>query len=106
MLCSRKNLLAKKCKDMKRGVKSQFSVEKFLSNSTEKFRRGTLLCCVSKKFRWQKSLWKKSGQGDLSKLSVEIFLSHSTEIFSRGALLCCVSENFRLRRKLWIRRGR
>ena len=47
MLCFRKNLVANNCKDKKRGVKSHFSVENFLSHSTERFRRGTLLCCVS-----------------------------------------------------------
>ena len=30
---------------------SSFSVENFLSHSAEKFRRGTLLCCVSEKSR-------------------------------------------------------
>ena len=31
-------------------VMSLFSVENFLFHSTETFRRGTLLCCVSEKF--------------------------------------------------------
>ena len=31
-------------------------VEVFLSHSTESFRRGTLLCCVSESFRWPESL--------------------------------------------------
>ena len=31
----------------KRGGVSRFSVEIFLSHSAEKFRSGTLLCCVS-----------------------------------------------------------
>ena len=30
---------------------SRFSVEKFLSQSAEKFCRGTLLCCVPENFR-------------------------------------------------------
>ena len=34
----------------KRG-KSRFSIENLLSESAEKFRRGTLLCCVSENFR-------------------------------------------------------
>ena len=29
----------------------------FLSDNAEKFCRGTLLCCVSEKFRQRKSLW-------------------------------------------------
>ena len=34
-----------------------------LSHSTETFRRGTFLCCVSENFRSRKSLWKRSGWG-------------------------------------------
>ena len=73
---------------------SQYSVEKFLSHSAEKFRRGTLLCFtkipVSKKF-----MDKKGGRRKVvSQFSVENFLSHSAENFRRGTLLCCVSENF------------
>ena len=41
MLCFRKTLVAKKFMDRKGGV-SKFSVENFLSESAEKFRRGTL----------------------------------------------------------------
>ena len=37
-----------------RGGASRFSVENFLSHSAEKFRRGTLLCLVSEKFRKRK----------------------------------------------------
>ena len=47
MLRFRKFPVAKKIMDKKRAVKSQFSVEKFLSHSTKTFRRGTTLCCVS-----------------------------------------------------------
>ena len=49
MLCFRKIPVAKKVMD-KRDV-SRFSVGNFLSYSAEKFRRGTLLCCVGEKFR-------------------------------------------------------
>ena len=45
MLCFRNIPAAKKFMD-KKGV-SRFSVESFLSDSAEKFRRGTLMCCVS-----------------------------------------------------------
>ena len=41
MVCFRKHLVAKKFMDKKWGV-SKFSVEYFLSESAEKFRRGTL----------------------------------------------------------------
>ena len=34
---------------------SRFSVEHFLSHSTETFRRGTLLCCVSENFGYRKN---------------------------------------------------
>ena len=36
---------------IRRGGVSGFSVENFLSHSAEKFRRGTLRCCVSEIFR-------------------------------------------------------
>ena len=35
---------------------SRFCVENFLSHSTETFRRGTLLCCVSENFGYRKKL--------------------------------------------------
>ena len=38
-------------------VISQFSVENVLSQSTEMFRRGTLLRCVSEHLWLRKSLW-------------------------------------------------
>ena len=41
MLCFRKILVAKKFEDKKLGVVSKFYVESFLSQSAEKFRRGT-----------------------------------------------------------------
>ena len=37
-------------------------VENFLSHSAEKFRRGTLLCCVSENFWKRKSLWIRRGE--------------------------------------------
>ena len=41
---------SKKFKDRRGGI-SGFTVEKFLSHSAKKFRRGNFLCCVSEKFR-------------------------------------------------------
>ena len=41
MLCFRKLLVAKKFMDKKRGGVSKSCVENFLSESAEKFRRGT-----------------------------------------------------------------
>ena len=42
MLCFRKHLVAKKFMDKKEGGVTKFSVENFLSENAEKFRRGTL----------------------------------------------------------------
>ena len=49
MLCLGFFPVAKNSMD-KKGV-PRFLVEKFLSYSAEKLRRGTLLCCVSENFR-------------------------------------------------------
>ena len=46
MMCFSKFLVAKNFMEKKGEGASQFSVETFLSQSTEIFRRGTLLCCV------------------------------------------------------------
>ena len=43
---------------------SRFSFEIFLSCSTEKLRRGTLLCCVSEKLRWQKFMENGNERGE------------------------------------------
>ena len=69
----------------KRG-KSRFSIENLLSDSAEKFRRGTLLCCFSENFRYPKSLWMKTGGGGVPRASVEKFLSHSAEKLRKGIL--------------------
>ena len=53
MLCFRKHLVAKKFMDKKGGV-SKFSVEFFLSESAEKFRRGTVHSFI--KFECRKKL--------------------------------------------------
>ena len=53
MLCIRKLLVAKKFMDKKGGV-SKFSVGNFLSESAEKFRRGTLQSFI--KFEYRKNL--------------------------------------------------
>ena len=56
MLCLRKIPVAKKVMEKKGEGLSQFSVKKNLSHNTEIFRRGTILCCVSEKIWWQKSV--------------------------------------------------
>ena len=87
---------------MTQGV-SRFSVKNLLSHSAEKSSRGSLLCCVSEKFRQLQSLWKRGG-GIIKIFSRKVF-SHSAEKISRVTLLCCVSENFRQPKSLWIRGG-
>ena len=51
---------------------SRFSVENYLSHSTEKLRRGTLLCFT--KFLVSKKLMEKRGEGrkGVSQISVEL----------------------------------
>ena len=61
---------------------SRFSVENFLSHSTEKFCWGTLRCI--KKFRVSQNFMHKKR---ISLNSVENFLSHSAEKFRKGILL-------------------
>ena len=74
-------------------VVSRFSVENFLSQRAENFRRGTFVCCVSESFQERKSLWIRDGTR-VSSFSVENVLSHSAESFCRGTVLRCVSEKF------------
>ena len=85
---------------------SRFSVEIVLSHSTETFRRGTLLCCVSENFWHRKILWIR-GRGERGSITIfrQNFLSHSAEKFRRGTLLRCVSENIWYQKILWIRGG-
>ena len=54
----------------KRGEVSRFCFEIFLSHSAEKFRRRTLLCCVSEKLTVAKKFMDKRGVGG----SIKIFL--------------------------------
>ena len=79
----------------RRGV-SRFSVENFLSHSTEKYRWGTLRCF--RKLRVSQNFMHKKG---ISLNSVEIFLSHSADKIRRRTLLCferiLVSKFFRQR---------
>ena len=66
---------------------SRFSVEIFLSHSTERLRRGTLLGFT--KILVSKKIMDKRGGGrgkGVSQFSVENFLSHSAEKIRRGTL--------------------
>ena len=87
-------------------VMLRFSVETFLSHSTETFRRGTFLCSVSENFWWRKRLWKRRGEGGLSKLSVENFLSQVRKYFVEEPFCAVFRKNFWRRKSLWKRRGR
>ena len=89
-----------------RGVAvSRYSVEIYLSHSTEAFRRETLLCGVSENFLQTKSLWiKADGRGGRLKFFRPNFFSHSGKKFSRGTLLCfgkfLVSKYFKPNRRI------
>ena len=72
VLCFRKFPVEKKFMD-KRGEVSRFSFEIFLSHSAEKFRWGTLLCCVSENLRWRKSLWIRGGWGKYQDFPSKVF---------------------------------
>ena len=86
MLCFRKFLVAKKFEDKKLGVVSKIYVESFLSQSAEKFRRGTrnpsVLCF--RKFLVAKFFTDKKG-GSIKTFRRK-FLSHSAEKIRRGTL--------------------
>ena len=73
-------------RDKRGGRVSRFSVENFLSVSTEKLRRETLLYfrkfLVSKNFRDKRGARKEG----VSQFSVENLLSHSTKKFRKGTL--------------------
>ena len=52
----------------------------FLSQSTEPFRRGTLLCCVSENFWSRKSLSKRRGRGSIDILRPKFFVSRCRKV--------------------------
>ena len=80
MLCFRTVPVAKIVMD-KKGEHQKFPSILFLSLSARKFQGGTLLCCVSEKFRQRKSLGKR-GWG-------------SNKIFQRKALSHCAKKGLR-----------
>ena len=71
-----------------------FSVEKFLSHSAEKFRRGPQLCF--RKFWVSKNFMHKRG---ISRFSVENLLTHSTEKLCRETPPCLTK--ILVSKKLW-----
>ena len=76
---------------------SRFSVEKILSHSAEKFRRGTLLCF--RKFLIPKNVRDKRGGGYHDFLS-QLFCLTVPKNFVGEPLLA--SQNFQYRKNLWI----
>ena len=82
-------------------VMSRLSVEIFSSHSTGKICRETLLCCVSEKFQWRKSLWVREG-GSIKNFHRKTFVSQCPK-FRRGTHLCCVSQSFWKRKSFGIR---
>ena len=77
MLCFRKFPVAKKFMVKRGGGRTLFSVEKFLSDIAENFRRGILNCSIN--FGYRQRLDRRG----VSRFSVENFLSHSVENFRR-----------------------
>ena len=73
-------------------VVSSFSVEIFLSHSTETFRTGPF-CAVFQRISGSEKFMSDRA---LSRLSIKsFFLSHSVKNFPRGTLPSCVLENSR-----------
>ena len=68
------------------GIK-RFSIDKLLSQSSEKLRKETLLCCGLGSFRCRKisPIADEGGEG-FSRSRVETFLSHLVEKISSGTL--------------------
>ena len=66
-------------------VMSRFSVETFLSHSTETLRRGTLICGVSEDFRERKSLWIR-GRGRYQDFFSKNFVSQCRKKIAGGPI--------------------
>ena len=77
---------------------SQLFTENLLSHSTEKLRRGTLLCftifLVSKRFM-DKRGGVGGGRTGVSRFSVKHFLSQIGEKFRRGTIYCFIKSGYR-----------
>ena len=85
VLCFRKFPVAKNFTDKTGGGECQdFPSEFFLSHSTETFRRGRLLCCVSENFWLPKSVWMR-GRVKYQEFLRKVF-SHSAEKCRRGTV--------------------
>ena len=83
-------MVAKEFMDKREGKVLRFSVEKFLSHSAEKIRRGTLYGVTD--FGYREILCLRGLCHDFS--SKFFCLTVPKQTFRRGTLLCCVSEKF------------
>ena len=79
---------------------SRFSIENFLSHSTNKLRNGTHLFFT--KILVSRNFMNKRGGGGVT-IFRPIFFSHSTESFHRRTLLCF--RKFRVSKKIMDKRG-
>ena len=77
---------------------SRFSVESFLSHSRETFRWGTLLCCVSEKFWYRKSIWIR-GRGKYQDFLQKFFVSVPKKTVGEPFSLSLISGI----EKVWMR---
>ena len=95
MLCFRNFLMAKKFMDKKGGGGlSKYSVENFLSHSTETLVEEPF-SAVFQKTAGSEKVYEKKGEGGLSKYSVENFLTQIAETFRRGTLKSFISLGYR-----------
>ena len=95
MLCFRKFLMAKKSMDKNGGGGLfKFSVENFLSHSTETIVEEPF-SAVFPKTAGSEKVYGKKGEGGLSKYSVEKFLTQIAETFRRGTLYSFISFGYR-----------
>ena len=81
MLCFRYFLVAKKFMEEKGEGKYRIFPSKVFVSSTETFRRGTLLCCVSEIFLVAKKFMENKGGGaSIETLPRKIFVSNYRNI--------------------------
>ena len=80
-------------------LRSRLTVAFFWYHSTETFRRGTFLCCVTENLWLRKSLWNRSGEGECRNFPSNIFVSMCPIISWRNTSELCfrkflVAEKF------------
>ena len=75
-------------------VTSRFSVEKFLSHSVETFRRGKLLCCVTRNLLVARRFMDKR-EGEYQDFPLKFFLSHSADKTRKGTIQGVTDSGYR-----------